>query len=653
MNRSEGAQKTDVSSENQFITSDKFYGNLPSEIETVDIKQNLPDIFVDRMDMNDVIEDGIIDEFIDHIEHIDNNDVTEVNKLQFKIYSEPSKRLRYPSYNYEADKSNEDDFENFSIVENEKHEPNDLANENIPSNFNSELTINNRESEMFTLSEPSHVGYDDENNIQNIYRPIIRITSTEDERIEQFLHENCDEQNENENEHKNEYEYNHSKNKNTEILIKSKTTQMFHCNDVENSSDIESFGSDSRTNSPSLESARRDSLMSDIGSEPIQFGCKQSTKSNEFYNREDSSSSYKSNVLFERSQSRFSELEYIKGRDDWKDSYIRYDISEEIDSDNYHHLRRHSEAADTLEYIRGREDWLRNEIHHANRNSLGKIFEMGERKIVIQDEIDSDEYHHNFLQNEFTCQFNEASDKQEKSLNVDTKSNDDYFDITKNDDSKNPEWSNVDIENTSSKESSISTSADRNFNKNNDISNVIKEFITHETTHTEDIEITVMDLTINADIDNISDQTNINSHPFIVISEATDENRDVTSDKSSEQTPEQLFSDSIKAEFSINDINLNNTLGTENSIQNDTDNKYSNLQSLSDDGNQQDEEIALVQTHEISPQNNRMVRAKSERLNSMSIGLLKPTEQKLRRTLSFENVEDLIRDVSAGPFFHK
>lgn len=114
---------------------------------------------------------------------------------------------------------------------------------------------------------------------------------------------------------------------------------------------------------------------------------------------EGSSMSTDSNILFQRSQSDISDLEYIKTRQDWRDRPNSIDVREEIDSDDYHHFRRHSEAVEMLEYIRGREDWLESKAAE-HRHQLPRIYEHGDYRILIREEINSDEYHHNRQINE-------------------------------------------------------------------------------------------------------------------------------------------------------------------------------------------------------------------------------------------------------------
>lgn len=633
----------------------------------------LPDISVvgssDTLD--DIVKDGKIGEFIDYIERTDNNDSVS-DRLQFKEYLEQPKRLRHSSYNYETDKDNEDKFNDFSIVENDEREkPKDLPNENKSSDFNSKRGINNRKPNMFALASssttsalpPSSSHQSRTDDSHRTYRPLIRITSTEDERIEQFLHE----------EH-----IDNTHGSNGDILIKSKTTQTFECR-VESLSDVDSYGTDSRANTPTFDMNRCESILSDVGSEPIQFECKQPENPNYFYNREDSSSSNKSNVLFERSQSRFSELEYIKGRDDWKDDYQRNEgISEEIDSDNYHHLRRHSEAADTLEYIRGREDWLRNELHRNRcQNSLPRIFEVGEPKMLIQDEIDSDEYHHNFFQHETlrsasidsnTGQANKSStqivdyddDGQFVASSVDEKVYNKKVPANLNDaNRKSSEWNDDDgIELESNNDSSIVVASanvmgDKNNDEINEINVVIEDLITPDVVNNEDFEIMVWNLTPEPQKNN----------PFILISEATDDDSHGTSiDLNQNQSIDKLHQESIQISITTDDAEI---IGNSLSQCNDTQDvnkintsKESLCTEIQNGTNTRQRSQSESEKWPIEPeimkettlQPLRNIRAKSE---ATGTDLLKLSEQKPRRTISFENVDDLIQDVSNGPWFHK
>lgn len=659
------AQKSDVSNENQFILTDSFEAINPTTmtttttsgktieitetiepietVETIEMGRtvrSVPEILVDSSDIDEIIEDGKMNEFMDYIERID-NDRMESDKLQFREYLEQSKRTRYPSYNYEADKDNVDELADFSIVTNDEHEPKDLAIEGTANSFVSKRAINNRKPNMFAFPMPNQL--DDENvNVNenenlSCYRPVIRITPTEDERVEQFLNENCEQQ-------ITTAEHAGS----AEKLIKSKTTESFECDDENAIDDIDSFESYSRANSPSMDMVRDDSLLSDA--DMIQFECKQPTNPNYFYNREDSSSSNKSNVLFERSQSRFSELEYIKGRDDWKDSYVRYDIGEEIDSDNYHHLRRHSEAADTLEYIRGREDWLQNELHARRQISLPKIRETREPKIVIQDEIDSDEYHHNFFQNQVYHSANDTN-RETDQLYDDATDEVDDFPI-----SNNRTDSNAIVE-SNTEDATVDSSNDI-FEKTNEINEVIEDLLTHEATNNDDIEIEVWDLETPSTSTNLTpDDPENRSKPFILICAPADENGKIFTNVHSTHAQDSFGSVPIEiATPPVDDnISISDSLRNQNNKQNfchDTNefikSEIQNEVKIRSQHRKKSElDVGSPQTSDTD------IRAKSERPELMRMNLLSPIDRKLRRTLSFENVEDLIQEVSLGPWFHK
>lgn len=91
------------------------------------------------------------------------------------------------------------------------------------------------------------------------------------------------------------------------------------------------------------------------------------------------------------------DLDLIRGRSDLRldnDADSGFSVKGEIDSDDYHHHRRFSEVNDQLEYIRGRDDWKNVQ---AKRSAIARLVETGNANIysvTIRDQIDSDEYHH-------------------------------------------------------------------------------------------------------------------------------------------------------------------------------------------------------------------------------------------------------------------
>lgn len=92
----------------------------------------------------------------------------------------------------------------------------------------------------------------------------------------------------------------------------------------------------------------------------------------------------------ERQEFEEDELEYIKTREDWRD-VPSIEIKEAVDSDDYHHFRRHSQTADALEYITGRDDWYRHEVQ---LKSSEEDEHKDKTRIMLLEGLDSDEYHH-------------------------------------------------------------------------------------------------------------------------------------------------------------------------------------------------------------------------------------------------------------------
>lgn len=556
----------------------------------------------DGSDIDEIVGDGKIKEFMDYIERIDNSAHTS-DKLQFKEFMESSKRQRYPSYNYEANKDNEL-LKDYSVVLNGNDSVKIMQND--IEIRNTKRTKNNRKPNMFALPKLIKETTIDNNEDQyerNIFKPIIRITSTEDERIEYFLHENGDDTLNNVNFSKDE------------ILIKSKTTQLFGCE--ENANEIFKFDEQSDAvfdnNRSIFEIDERRLFLSELSSDSNQIDFK-APSDTKYSNRKDSSGSKKSNIFYERSESRLSDLEYIRGRDDWKNHYGRYEIGEEIDSDNYHHLRRHSEADDTLEYVRGRDDWVKNQSlkRYGRRTSLPKIFEGGEHKIVIQDEIDSDEYHHNLIWND---KFRSASESMSPAKlfesNVLTKLKPD---------------------------NAIQNSKDFVEISNTEINDVIENIIKSDTTNSEDIEITVLNLASDV-ILSIDDQKNI-FEPFIIISETIDDERELFMDVNANRETRDSHYSRIQNErttptIDSNSLNIKTTMGysmneSQNEIISLAENKFDNSLNKKESNMNVQTEIRLKMKNEGASDSPK-------------------TKQKLK----VENIEDLIRDVSLGPWFHK
>lgn len=109
------------------------------------------------------------------------------------------------------------------------------------------------------------------------------------------------------------------------------------------------------------------------------------TRSTTVYSRTDSEAS--SNITYNKSISRdsglYSDCDYK--RTDSCNSFIQ----DELDSEEYHHDHRFSMTAEALEYIRGRDDW-----RDYTENKLNNRYRRQSSNIHILEEIDSDEYHH-------------------------------------------------------------------------------------------------------------------------------------------------------------------------------------------------------------------------------------------------------------------
>lgn len=311
-------------------------------------------------------------EFIQYIgRHIDSETSTG-DKLNFQEFSDESKRIRYPSFNTSGDADEEIDEFTIIVANEDEHltETDDEANAQreieTPKRFESK-----RKTNMFANDTARFIEYERMTEAKQLQSA----SASDVPQLEQ---------------------------KPREVLVKSKTVDQYLS--TANFGDRHPSKGDRNEpeiviESPSSEViARGESLTSDVSAESSYFNFKRSSESEGACTREDSWLSNESSyALFDRSQSQtYSELEYIHGREDWKDRPTTSHIPTEIESDDYHHRRRFSENSDVLEYIRGREDWLKNEMSALRSSTLPRIFEHGDRKFLIQDEIDSDEYHHMF-----------------------------------------------------------------------------------------------------------------------------------------------------------------------------------------------------------------------------------------------------------------
>lgn len=331
--------------------------------------------FAINSNIDELVGDGKVQEFMQYIEHIDSETATG-DKLNFQEFSDASKRMRYPSYNTGGEVDEE--IDEFTIIVADDIETDEETTESQDT-ASAKPIESKRKTNMFANDSGRFVEYERMNEAKQL-----QSASTSD-----ILQ---------------------SQEKPRESLVKSKTVDQFLSSVASFASTTDSGDTDALKvdridpeirviESPSNETiTRRESLTSDVSNESSYFNFKRSSDSESAYayNREDSWLSYDSNMQFDRSLSTFSDLEYIRGRDDWREHQSSRLIPSEIDSDDYHHHRRFSENSDALEYIRGREDWLKNEMNAVRSCTLPRIFEQGDRKFLIQDEIDSDEYHHSF-----------------------------------------------------------------------------------------------------------------------------------------------------------------------------------------------------------------------------------------------------------------
>lgn len=612
-----------------------------SSIESGSVSRNV----VNRSGIDEIDDgNGKIREFIDYIEQIDST----TTPMEFQTDAGQSSTKH--GYNSQQTRTYID-----STTDNESH---DLAMEPIKreaydkqsNDSHSQRTINNRKRNMFALAMHRNVseesGENDENDgwqqQQALLRPAIRITPTEDERVQQFLCENCNEADINDMQAMGSGEH----------LRKSQTLQLLTFGDSSaNDSDRDS---ESLTDSPLPNATRRESLLSEISSDSNQSVYKDDVQRS--LSRENSYLFIQSQRIHERSTSPFAELEYIRGRDDWTDISSRYDIDQEVDSDNYHHLRRYSETAETLEYIRGREDWLKNEILQGNRSSLYGILERPESRFVIQDEIDSDEYHHNFFLHEH---FRSASETMAQNDN-----HADQYIVKSCSTSEIPYFEQPTNVNEDTEPGRSAVAA------------VIEDFIRHERNTNDEIEITVVDLA--SDSAQVTDSKA--SDPFILISEATDDGRDASVEhnhgKQDKSNPlridsnsqvktidsdvdynESIASNETQKDEDANELDdfvvvakqpepIENAMAVEKPDMSVKENKIDKNQSVNNDKQHIETKVKppIKDPAKSQPSGSNQSKANTKLTNN---------PHKVKRLMQQSSLEELIQDASFGPWFHK
>lgn len=270
-------------------------------------------MFAINSDIDELVDDGKIHEFMQYIEHIDIETATG-DKLNFKEFSEQSKRIRYPSYNVGG--GVDEEIDEFTIImADDANDANEMDEEETSTQEETEIAKrfeSKRKTNMFANDTARFIEYERMNEVKQL-----QSASASD--VMQ------------------------SEQKPREALVKSKTVDQNLSSADFGTADNDILKVDRNDpeiciiESPSIEtSTRRESLTSDVSGESSYFNFKRSSDSESAYayTREDSWLSTDSNVLFNRSQSTFSDLEYIHGREDWKDHQSTHHIPSEIDSDD-------------------------------------------------------------------------------------------------------------------------------------------------------------------------------------------------------------------------------------------------------------------------------------------------------------------------------
>lgn len=327
---------------------------------------------------DDMTETEKIQEFISYIEKLDDKEVDqqiENEKYQFKEFLDHPQRLRHPSYNIDdKDLDSFVDITNFIENEQKLEVMTRQKNNELPpkKSYESSLTVN-----VDDIIEPEIVSENAyKTELEEVVEPLIvpkkayKVTSKQT----------------------TESDSNLPSNKNFDSIENKKLDKVFNVNRQESNFSTISLESGSqftidvrqksRSPCPSTSYSRETSLQSPYTGSTDRR-----------------SPSFERHLI--RQPNSFDDLEYIHGRDDWQD-ISSINIHHQIESDNYHHFRRYSETAETLEYIKGRDDWTQ----FMQSQTLAGINENEDRSrssFSIRKEVDSDEYHH-------TRRFSEALD---------------------------------------------------------------------------------------------------------------------------------------------------------------------------------------------------------------------------------------------------
>lgn len=374
-------------------------------------------------------DDGKIQEFMDYIQNLDRKQSGD--RLGFREFPSDSQRQRYPSYNYDA---RDDEELNINILAPDIVEPFDDNEENSPHSKNSsQLFLNSEKNAEVKNRHPLavkrtlslQIAATDIDKSSNTLSPNLR-----NFRRKSSLTDSLDSTtNSNSLSFINELKFEHrpmqriQKVDNFQSIVQSpplisksfspygsqasiaeiefvfiENTDLHDLSTNEKKPPISrstSYSGGQTIDSSSLENVieRKQSLNSTDSNPSSIKNFEQiphiRSSSSLFCGREGSWTSVDSHTRYERSQSRYSDLEFINGRDDWR-AVTGLHLDQQIDSDNYHHHRRYSETSSDLEYIRGRDDWIRYEEDRERCSTLPR----SSSRYGIIDEIDADEYHH-------------------------------------------------------------------------------------------------------------------------------------------------------------------------------------------------------------------------------------------------------------------
>lgn len=284
-----------------------------------------------------------INEFISYIEHLNEDGATgtpntlhEMDKFEFKEYLELPKRIRHTSYNYDDDDDVDKQFDDIIM--------------NIDQTHLVERVATQEEQLRHIQAEIERIN----NSLTPITRDILSPTNLITSTI-------------------------------TTTKTSSSSTFIAHERITEKLTTIRS------EQNPRTVSLSAPATPNYVATEQIFIDQPSPMIDVQFplltaaYVREESCTSTDS-----RKREEEDELEYIQGRQEHRFN----SICEQIESDEYHHRRRHSETAETLEYIRGRDDWAQHQATAAANQHHMPIIIDDCNEFNIRDQIDSDEYHH-------------------------------------------------------------------------------------------------------------------------------------------------------------------------------------------------------------------------------------------------------------------